>query len=94
MRRALNDAGIPFEHREAARITPRECEDADFIFYMDEWNLRNLSRIAPGPYRNCHPITEFTPDLSEIEDPWYTHRYALVVEQIRRCVTDILDQLR
>ena len=39
------------------------------------------------------PIYKYTKDIYEIEDPWYTDRFDVVVKQITRCVEDILKNI-
>ena len=34
------------------------------------------------------------PSITEIEDPWYTGRFSVVVNQITRCVKDILENIK
>ena len=93
MKRALAEAGIPYFPREAKRLSQAEYDAADIVYYMDELNLRYLSRIIVDRKRILRPITALVPDINEIEDPWYSGRYELVIRQIRRCVTAILDDL-
>ena len=92
MKTALNRAGIPFSSHRATRITHVDYAWADYIFYMDEENLCYLKRLLPSMDK-VKPIYIYTDDIREIEDPWYTGRYDLVVKQINQCVKDIIKNL-
>ena len=89
MRRELSRQGIPFEHRQAWRITQRDYDESDYIFYMDESNLNYLKRLLNPPYDKLIPINKYTKRIPYIEDPWYTDRYEMVVSQIKECIKDI-----
>ena len=93
MARTLRSMGVTMTRHAATRITKADYDAADAIYYMDENNRRNLLRILDDPRGIMHPITVFEGDISEIEDPWYTDRYDLVANQIKRCVAHIVDRL-
>lgn len=93
MKETLRRNNIPFSHHYANIISREDYEKADYIFYMDESNKRRLSNIVDDYKHICFPIFKFTPEIREIEDPWYTGRYQLVVEQITKCVNDILHNI-
>lgn len=89
MKAALNRAGISFSSHRATRITKDDYDWADYVFYMDEENLYYLHRFFMNGEK-IKPINLYTPSINEIEDPWYTGRYDLVVSQITQCVKDII----
>ena len=60
---------------------------------MDESNARRLAYAYPKYRDKFMPIYRFAPSITEIEDPWYTDRYDLVVRQITTCVKDILKNI-
>ena len=93
MKHALFEAGIPLSPREAKHFTKADYEQADLVYYMDEWNHRNLCHIQEDTQGKYHPIAIYCPDIEEIEDPWYSHRFDWVVKQISRCVEAIIDHL-
>ena len=91
MKSVLREMGIPFGRHEATRITREEYEKADFIFCMDSNNLRNLERIV-GPLKpKVRLMSFYLPKEGEIEDPWYTGRFAFVAGQLLRCIDAFLD---
>ena len=93
MKRELYSKGIPFESRQAWRITQKDYDESDYIFYMDESNLRYLERLLTPPYDKLIPINKYTKKIPYIEDPWYTDRYSLVVSQISECIKDIFQNI-
>ena len=93
MKSALNRAGIPFKRHYAEYLSQQDIEEASCIFYMDDSNARRLAYAYPKYKDKFMPIYRFTPSITEIEDPWYTDRYDLVVRQITACVKDILKNI-
>ena len=94
MKRELTRRGIPFSFHPATRITQKDYEDADYIFYMDSSNKYYLSRMFEDVDNKIHPIFTFTPEIAEIEDPWYTDNYSKVCDQITQCCKDIINNLK
>lgn len=92
MKRELLNNNIKFDRHFAQRIDIYDYNDADYIFYMDEENHHSLVRMF-GDSNKIKPIYEWTPSINEIEDPWYTGRYHLVLSQIIQCIKDILNNI-
>ena len=93
MKRELFSRGIPFTRHYATYITNEDFESADYVFYMDSSNRYLLTRRF-GESKKILPIFNFTPDIYEIEDPWYTDNFKKVVDQITTCVKDIINNLK
>ena len=93
MKRELIKNNIPFDKHYAKRIDYKDYEEADFIFYMDDENRYYLERMLPNSNK-IYPIYKYSKDIKEIEDPWYTDRFDLVVKQITICVKDIIAHLK
>ena len=87
MKRVLTSHGISFNRHYATRITQREFDDADYIFYMDSNNLYYLERMF-GTSNKFHLISEYS-DGKEVEDPWYTDRFEYVYSLIDEYVKTI-----
>lgn len=91
MKSALREAGVPFSRRAAAFLTKQEAFGCDVVYYMDEGNHIRLTRFF-GDYPNrFRPIMEYDPQFVEIEDPWYSGRFDLVVRQLQVCIGHIFD---
>lgn len=89
MRRELIRRGIPLYPHAAQRIRQIDYDKADYIFYMDYENQYSLMRQLDDYKHILFPINKWTSSINEIEDPWYTGRYELVVTQISKCIHDI-----
>ena len=94
MKRALYNKEIPFYQHKAKRLTPIDYEEADYIFYMDSSNKHLLDMLLDDHSQKLHPIYEFTPSITTIDDPWYTGQFDDVVEQLQQCCDDILYNLK
>ena len=93
MKAALRRAGAPFGPHSAERLTQREYQGSDVIYYMDRSNLRYLSYSFQDVRHIFKPICEGMP-FDEIEDPWYTGNFDLVVKQIKACVEKIFESYK
>jgi len=87
-RRELQRHGIACDGHRARQITAADCENYDYIYYMDSNNARNLSRMFPGE-------SKFRPFLSRnVADPWYTgdfvQTWADIVEGCQNIMEDVL----
>ena len=89
MKRELLKNNISFDRHYATRIDYKDYESSDYIFYMDDENRYMLERMFPNSNK-IYPIYKYSKNIFEIEDPWYTGRFDLVVSQIKQCVKDIL----
>ena len=92
MKRELFKNNIPFDRHYAKRIDYSDYETSDYIFYMDDENKWMLDRMFPNSNKIL-PIYQYSKDIYEIEDPWYTGRFDKVVSQIKQCINDILNNI-
>ena len=93
MKRALYNKEIPFYEHHAKRISIKEFNDADYIFYMDSLNLRYLERLFGNLPEKCQIITKYSENIRFIDDPWYTGQFDEVVDQIIECCENIITKL-
>ena len=94
MKRALYDKEIPFYEHHAKQILQADYDAADYIYYMDEFNKRNLLYLV-NDYKNIiFPITIYTPHLTMIDDPWYTGQFSEVVEELEECIENIIQRIK
>ena len=91
--KGIKKRNINIEFSSATRISQAEYEVADFIFYMDAENFVSLKHQLRLTKNNTFPINKWTPSIYDIEDPWYTGRFALVCEQITMCIHDIFEHI-
>uniref|UniRef100_H2YMJ8 Low molecular weight phosphotyrosine protein phosphatase n=1 Tax=Ciona savignyi TaxID=51511 RepID=H2YMJ8_CIOSA len=77
-------------HHRARQITQRDFEDFDFIFGMDESNMRNLHQVAPKNHKSkILLLATYCPDLAHdgvIEDPYYSSSQSAFEEVYQQCV--------
>jgi protein-tyrosine phosphatase len=79
-KRALKAHHVPIGEHAARQITKKDYALFDKIYYMDEINKRNLSRMLKNPDHKIHPLL---PNES-IADPWYTGEFETTYEQLER----------
>ena len=93
MKQELEDFSIPYTRCYANILSRKDYEWADYIFYMDSSNFRIISYHFKDEAKKFHHISEFTNEIGDIEDPWYSGRYNLVVRQLIKCINDIFDHI-
>ena len=91
MKRELNRQSIPFSYHQATRITQKDYDWADVIYYMDDNNLYYLNRLLVDTDDKFKPVFMYTSGIDEIEDPWYTGNFTKVVNQLKECIKDIFN---
>ena len=91
MRRELESRGIPIPFHRARRVSQKDIETFDVVFYMDSSNER-LLRYQGLLKDNVISLCEYGSGFDEIEDPWYSGRYGLVVGQISICIKNYLSK--
>ena len=94
MKRALYNKEIPFYTHHARRISQQDYDNGDYIFYMDEFNKRNLLYQLNDYKKIIFPITMYTPHLSQIDDPWYTGQFDEVVDELEECIENIIQRIK
>ena len=86
-RRLLNAKGIACDGHHARKITQKDVDSFDHIYYMDSSNARYLQRLFPGE-------TKFRPLLSrDVADPWYTGDFTQTWEDVCEGCKKILEEL-
>ena len=82
-RRELAAHGISCEGKTARHLEREDYRAFDYLIGMERMNLRNMERICGGdPEGKMFRMRDFTDQPGEIDDPWYTGRFAEVYEQI------------
>lgn len=75
-RRKLAEHGINCEGKTARQMTRSDYDRFDLLVGMDEWNIRNMKRIAGGdPDRKIFKMLDFTSRHGDVADPWYTGNF-------------------
>ena len=75
-RRKLAEHGISCEGKTARQMTRSDYDRFDLLVGMDEWNIRNMKRIAGGdPDRKIFKMLDFISRHGDVADPWYTGNF-------------------
>ena len=72
-RRKLAEHGISSKGKTARQMNRADYDRFDLLIGMDEWNIRNMTRICGGdPEGKICKLMDFTPRPGDVADPWYT----------------------
>ena len=93
MKDELRKRGIPFTRHFAERITQKDYDLADYIFYMDNNNKRYLNFLLDDYKNIIKPITCFDDYNFEIEDPWYTDNFKKVFDELSKEIDLIIKNI-
>ena len=87
-KRKLLSMGISCERHEAKQINRDDYDKYDYIIVMEERNKRDVLNIVGIDSRDkVHLLLEYTDDLKDIDDPWYTGDFDTAFDEIcRGCI--------
>jgi len=72
----LRQVRIPVVPHRAVQMTKEDYDKYDFLIGMDEWNIRNMTRITGGdPEGKIYKLLQFANSSRDIADPWYTGNF-------------------
>ena len=75
-------------------MTRADYETYDYLIGMDDWNIRNMERIAGGdPENKIHKLLEFAGKTRDIADPWYTGNFDATYEDVMEGCRGLLSSL-
>lgn len=75
-KRKLAEHGISCAGKTARQLTRADYGRYDLLIGMDEWNIRNMTRICGGdPDGKIHKLMDFTNRPDDVADPWYTDNF-------------------
>lgn len=79
----LDRLGIDYSEKRARQMTKKDYQDYDMLIGMDDWNMRNMNRIAGGdPEDKLHLLMDFTDRPGEVADPWYTRNFEVTYRDV------------
>lgn len=79
----LDRLGIDYSEKRARQMTKKDYQDYDMLIGMDDWNMRNMNRIAGGdPESKLHLLMDFTDRPGEVADPWYTRNFEVTYRDV------------
>ena len=87
-KKKLLSEGITCETHKAIQIKKEDYKLYDYIIVMEERNKRDVIQIVGNDIDNkVHLLLEYTDDIKDIEDPWYTGDFDTAYDEIYRgCV--------
>jgi len=90
----LKKHGIGCAGKTAMQLAAEDYGKFDLIIAMDGMNARAISRITGGdPQGKVRMMMEHTPRGGEVDDPWFTRRYAAACRDIAEGCEGWLDAL-
>ena len=93
-RRKLAEHGIACSGKTARQMTRSDYARFDLLIGMDQWNIRNMTRISGGdPEGKIRLLMDFTPRPGEVADPWYTGDFEATWQDVLLGCQCLLEQL-
>lgn len=93
-RRKLAEHGISCAGKTARQLQRSDYEKFDYLIGMDEWNIRNMTRICGGdPEGKISMLLDFTSHPREVADPWYTGDFQRTWEDVVKGCEALLKML-
>ncbi len=90
----LDRLGIDYSEKRARQMTKKDYQDYDMLIGMDDWNMRNMNRIAGGdPDGKMHLLMDFTDRPGEVADPWYTRNFEVTYRDVMDGCEGLLNYL-
>ncbi len=91
----MREVGIPVLPHKAVQMKKSDYGKYDFLLGMDEWNIRNMKRIAGGdPEGKIRMLLDFSHRSRAIADPWYTGNFDVTYEDVKEGCEALLAYLR
>ncbi len=79
----LLQEGVSIEKHRATQLKSSDYDDYDFIIVMEEKNKRDvLDLFGDDPLNKIHLLLEYTNNLEDIDDPWYTGDFETAYNEI------------
>ena len=95
--RAASLRGVDISSQRARRITPKDCQDFDYILTMDEENYRTVAALCRGS-AVVRPFLDFATDSleREVPDPYSggPDEFERVLDLVEEASEGLLDDIR
>ena len=86
--------GIGCEGKRSTQITPKDYKAFDFIFVMDDRNLKNIKYCVGEDIDNkIFKLLDFCEIGGDVPDPWYHGNYDIVYNTIYSACEKIIEKL-
>ena len=94
-RRKLAEHGIGCKGKRARQMTRSDYDHFDLLIGMDQWNIRNMTRICGGdPEGKIRMLMDYTSRPGEVADPWYTGNFEATWRDVLEGCQALLETLR
>ena len=82
-KRKLVQMGVTCESHRATQVTKSDYDKYDYIIVMEERNKKDLLRIIGEDKDNkIHLLLEYTDNIKDIDDPWYSGDFDTAFNEI------------
>jgi len=93
-KRKLAQHNISCKGKTARQMTRNDYQRFDLLIGMDDWNIRNMTRIAGGdPENKIHKLLDYTTRRGDVADPWYTGDFDATWRDVLEGCSELLKQL-
>ena len=93
-KRKLAEHGISCKGKTARQMTRSDYQCFDLLIGMDDWNIRNMTRIAGGdPEGKIHKLLAYTDRKGDVADPWYTGDFDATWRDVTEGCRELLKSL-
>lgn len=94
VKKLLASLGISCEGKRATLLTKKDGEVYDYLFCMDESNLKRAKAIVGvGNAHKCRLLLEFAGSNGSVADPWYTRDFDETYRDVLFGCKEILKKL-
>ena len=93
-RRILDRLGIDYSAHVAHKLSKKDCDEADYIIGMENYNLDGIKRIAGEKnYGKIYKLLDFSSRPRDILDPWYTHDFEATFKDVLEGISGFISYL-
>lgn len=94
-RKKLIEHGMDPSGKKAVQITKEDYKKYDYIIAMDKSNLNGIMRLMGTDGENkIHLLMEYTNNIRDIADPWYTGNFNITYNDIFEGLTDFFEYIK
>lgn len=91
----LKEVNISVDGKVAVQLTKSDYDKYDYLIAMDNYNLKNISKIIKNdPENKISLLLDFTDDSRDIADPWYTGNFDKTYDDILKGCTNLLNFIK
>ena len=94
-KRKLAEYNISCKGKTARQMRRADYERFNLLIGMDEWNIRNMTRICGGdPEGKIRKLLDYTNRKGDVADPWYTGNFEATWQDVTEGCECLLKLLR